>query len=95
MTYKKAFLINTIISLAIAATAGLLDLSLALGKFHGLVFALYTAYGLALQAIINIIIAVIAWTKTKKLFAKTVLASGLLIPAASFLLLWIVTTMAA
>lgn len=50
---NRTYVINAMLAAGIVVAAWLLDAFLQLGSFHGLVFVLYSLYGLGAQALVN------------------------------------------
>ena len=79
MELKKLVIIESVLLLILAIAVAVFDASLKLGKFHGLVFSLYLAYGSGLIFIINSIISAAYLFKKDKPNAKNYIATGLII----------------
>jgi len=70
----KIYLINSIILATILLLALLFDMNLQLGKFHGLVFGLYSLYASILQVIVNVILGL--WRKKKEHYITAGILAG-------------------
>jgi|SRR6056297_992871 len=86
---RRILVIDGIILAVIAASSAILDASLALGKFHGFVFGLYTAYGGAGIFLVNAVLSGIALARRKREAAWHYVAAGLLALAAGVLVAWL------
>lgn len=87
--FRRTLIIDGAVLLAIAVSSAILDASLALGKFHGFVFGLYTAYGGAGIFLVNAVLSGIALARRKREAAWHYVAAGLLALAAGVFLAWL------
>ena len=85
----RTLTIDGIILFVIAVSAAILDVSLALGKFHGFVFALYTVYGGAGIFLVNSVLWGIALFRKKHEAAWQYLVAGLATLALGFVVAWL------
>lgn len=69
--------INALILLVLGVAFAVLDATLRLGKFHGLVFSLYLFYAAVTQGIVNLIMALIRYLRSERTQALAFLLSGL------------------
>ncbi len=69
--------INALILLVLGIAFAILDATLRLGKFHGLVFALYIFYAAVAQGIVNLVLALIRYLRDERSAALAFLLSGL------------------
>ena len=90
-TLRKSLQINTTIVFLVVIGAAIFDYSLQLGDFHGLVLILFTYYGMAAIAIINIIIAAFYLRKNKTI-AKHIALGGLIPPLSIALITYVIAT---
>lgn len=71
------YLVNGIILAIILLSALLFDMNLQLGKFHGLVFGLYSLYGSILQVLVNAILGL--WRKKNEHYIVAGVLAGTII----------------
>ena len=72
----------------ILGVSGWLDYELELGKFHGLVFYLWSLYGCGILFIVNSLIALVYIFKSQWKKAKPIFLAGLLVSGVTALLLF-------
>ena len=79
MKLKKLLRIEALVLLIVIIGLLLLDFSLELGKFHGLVFSLYLLYGSGLIFVINALVSLYYYKKKQKQKSKSFIWTGIII----------------
>lgn len=88
MKLQRLATIEFVLLVILTGALALLDISLQLGDFHGLVFSIYMAYASAAFFIINVIIAIVNAVKGKE-GARYYLVIGILTGLAGLALAYI------
>lgn len=78
---RRIWVVNALLGVGILVVTGIFDLTLTLGKFHGLVFALYSAYAAAGLLLVNIVLAL--WRRNVQFFY-----AGIVVAIAIFAIVW-------
>jgi hypothetical protein len=87
-SYKKIIGIDIGIILVLLITLGFIDNQMQLGQFHGLVFYLWSLYGVGLFIIINSIVAITLYLRDKKEKFNPILYTGFIVGGSTILLLF-------
>jgi hypothetical protein len=87
--FTRYLKINTLILLVLGVAFAILDATLRLGKFHGLVFALYLFYAAVAQGVVNLVLALIRYLRDERTAALAFLLSGLVIALLGALLAYL------
>lgn len=86
--WRPALLTHTASFGALAAITGLIDRSLQLEQFQGLVFLLWLAYGAAAQASLGLAAALVLWLRGRRGQAPPWAVSAVVIPGFGYLLVY-------
>ena len=83
---RRYLTINALILVVLAAAFAILDATLRLGKFHGLVFSLYLFYAAIVQSVVNLVLALVHYLREHRPRALAALVSALFVALSGSLL---------
>ncbi|MFW5865723.1 MAG: hypothetical protein ACOCU6_01380 [Nanoarchaeota archaeon] len=87
---RRLLLIELIILFIYCIGVMILDLSLALGTFHGLLFSLLTLYFSILVFMVNSVIAIVNTLKKRTIAAKHYIIAGMITTGAGCLIAFVI-----